>query len=81
MIPSLHNAALIENEDLIGFANRGETVGDDEASPALEEGLESGLEPGLCHRVDAGSGLIENEDLGVGEKGAGEADDLSLPEG
>jgi hypothetical protein len=44
---SFDDVALLDDEDLVGAANGGEAVGDDEGGPALHEVAEAVLDHGL----------------------------------
>ena len=70
--------AAFEDDDLARSADRGEAVGDDYRGTAMEEALEAALDRFLGADVDVGGGLVEDEDAGLGEEGAGEGDELAL---
>src|SRR4051794_27208694 len=78
MRPLLGNLAVFQDDDLAGAADGGETVGDDDGGAAVEEALEAALDRFLGADVDVGGGLVEDEDAGLGEEGAGEGDELAL---
>jgi hypothetical protein len=53
-------------------------VGDRDRSPALQKRLDRLLDGRFGFGVDGGSGLIEDEDRGVPDDGAGEGNQLFL---
>ena len=65
--------AILQHDDPVGAADGGEAVGDDEAGAAFEQGFQRLLNLTFGVRVDVGGGLVEDEDFGVSDKGAGEA--------
>ena len=56
-------------------------MGDDDRGPAQEQALQSLLDPPLGPHVDVRRRLVEDQDPGLGQKGAGEGDDLALAGG
>ena len=63
----------------VGTPHGGEAVGDDDARAPREEPVERRLYPGLGGEVHTAGGLVEDEELGVGQEGVGEGDELALP--
>ncbi len=53
-------------------------MGDDEGRAAGHRLRQAGPDLGLGPRVDRGGGVVEDEDAGVGEQGAGDRDPLAL---
>ncbi len=78
---ALYDLALFYDEDLVGSADGGETVGYDEGGAALHEEVEAVLDHGFGLGVEGAGGLVEDEDAGVGEDGAGDGDPLALAAG
>src|ERR1700744_3887871 len=74
----LDDLAVFEDDDLAGAAGGGEAVGDDDGGAAVEEALEASLDRFLGPHVDVGGRLVEDQDAGLGEEGAGEGDELAL---
>ena len=70
-----------ENDDQVGVADGGEAVRDDQDGFADDEALEGGLDEGLAVAVEGAGGLVEDEDGGVAEEGAGEGEALFLSAG
>ena len=75
---ALHDLAVLEDENLLGASDRGETVGDDEGGPAAAQGFQPVLDECFTFAVQAGRRFVENEDGRVGENGAGDGDALPL---
>ena len=67
----LDYASVVHYEDEVGVADCGEPVGDDEVGSTRHQGVHGPLDQHLCSRVHAACGLVEDEDRGVGEHGAG----------
>ena len=61
MAALLDDAASIEHHDLIGFADCGKAVGDDQSGALLDEVIDCRLNLSLGERVYAGSGLVEDD--------------------
>ena len=80
VLASLNDLALMEYEYEIGVPDRAETVGNDETGSVLQQELQGPLDANLGHRIDAAGGFVQDQDTGIGEHGAGEADQLSLPQ-
>ncbi len=78
MASGLHDAAVINVHDPVAAADRGETVGDDEGGSSLKHGVEAGLQGFFRLDVDAGGGLVEDQDGGIGEQGSRKGDELFL---
>jgi hypothetical protein len=71
--------SVVDDQDPTGVADRAQAVGDDEARPSLHEGQERRLDAHLGPGVDAADRLVEDEDRGVREDGAGDGQELPLP--
>ncbi len=81
MSATFDDAALIEDEDKVGFADRAESMGYNKRSPALEESFEGALEARFGNTVDGARGFVQNEKARIDEQGAGETDELALAHG
>ncbi len=75
------DGAAVKYDDRGGIADGGEAVGDDEDRFADDEVFEGELDGGLAIAIEGAGGLVENENGGVAEKGAGEGDPLFLAAG
>ena len=78
MVALFDDIAVAHDQNEVGAANGRQTVGDDEAGTAFHEGIHGLLDLDLSTGIDAGGGLIENEDLGVGQDGTGNGQQLLL---
>ena len=78
---ALDDAAGFDDEDLIGAADGGEAVGDDEGGAAAHQVRKAFLNEGFGFGVEAGGGFVENQDARVGQDGAGDGDALRLAAG
>ena len=76
-----NNATLIEDDDVIGFEDGVETVGNGNDSFSLHELARGFFEQGFGFRVEAGGGFVEDEDGRVLEEGARERETLRLSAG
>src|SRR5262249_12120315 len=77
----LDDAPLVEDDDAIDRADRGEAVGDEQRGAPAPGALQRVLEAGLGVAVDVGGGLVEDEDRRVAVERAREGDELALPRG
>jgi hypothetical protein len=68
MVTALNDFAMAHDEDLICLANRAETVGDDEAGPIGHQPLERFLDELFSGGIDAGRGLVQNQNRRVFEQ-------------
>src|SRR5690606_24756675 len=75
------DSALVHDEDLVGGLDGGEAVRDHEGGAAAAEVLESVPDEGLALGVEAGGGLVEDEDARIGDDGARDGDALALAAG
>ena len=73
--------AFVHDEDGVCALHGGEAVGDEDAGAAFDHAFERAADAQLGVGVDAGGGLIEDEDARVVSKGAGEVDELLLAGG
>lgn len=74
-----HNLAAVYDADAVGVADGAEAVGDDDGVAAGHEPLQRFLNEVFGEGVYAGGGFVQNEDAGLGEGGAGDAEQLPLP--
>src|SRR5690606_37693360 len=78
---ALDDAALVHDEDLVRALDGGEAVRDDEGGAAAAERAQPVADEGLALGVEAGGGLVEDEDARVGDDGARDGDALALAAG
>src|ERR1043165_8107029 len=74
----LHDPALLQDDDAIRIANRGQAVGNEEGGAARCESADAALDDGLGSRIQIRSCLVEHEDARVSEEGPSEGDQLTL---
>ena len=74
----LHHASLRHDADLVGAADGGEAVGDDEGGAAFAQMAESLLHGSFGLRVERRGRLVQQEDGRVLEEGARYGDALAL---
>ena len=75
------DAAVFDDADAVGFADGGEAVSDDDGGTALHEGIEGFLNLFFGLGIEAGGGLVEEEDGGVFQDGPGDGHALALSAG
>ena len=74
----LHDLSVLDDQDEIRPADGGEAVSDDKGCPVSQEILKTFLNEGLALRVEAGGGLIQDQDPWVCQDGSGDGDALTL---
>ncbi len=75
------DAAGDEDGDLIGVAGGGDAVGDEDGGAAFHDSLEAAEDSLFGVGVDAGEGIVEDEDLWIADDGAGDGGALLLAAG
>src|SRR3989449_7459214 len=78
---ALHNLTPLHHKDLVGAANGRKAMGDDERGPAAPQRAQPVLDGGLALRVEAGRGLVEDQDARIGEDRPRNRDPLALAAG
>jgi hypothetical protein len=76
VLAALDDFAVVEDEDLVGVADGGQSVSYDKAGPLLQKPVEGLLDEFLRGVVDAGGGFVEEEDGGIFQQSAGDGDAL-----
>ncbi len=79
--PLLDHASVIEHQDEIGVADRGETVGDDQVRAACEQRRQRFLHLPLGDGIECARRLVENEDARILQDGARDRQPLPLAAG
>ena len=77
----LDDEAVVQDDDPAGLADRRQAVRDDDRGAAGEQAAQALLDRRLGVEVDVRGGLVEDQDAGVGDEGAGERDQLALAGG
>ena len=78
MRAALDDAALLENHDAVGVAHGTQPVGDDEAGAPLHQGVHAALDEHLGAGVNGARGFVENQHRGIGDRRAGDGQQLPL---
>ena len=70
--------AVVDDHDLVGVADGGEAVGDDEDGAADAQAFQRFLHFGFAFGVERAGGFVEQQQRRVFQDGAGDADALAL---
>ena len=74
----LDDLAIVDDDDLVRIADRGQAMGNDETGAAFHQAQQRFLDARFGARVHAGGGFVEDEDARVGQDGAGDGQQLAL---
>ena len=74
----LHNVPLIQDKDFIGMDNGRQAMGDDKVRSSSHQIGHGFLDQLFCSGVHRRSGFIQNQNLRVADKGAGDRQKLAL---
>ena len=77
----LDDAAVLQHDDAVGIAHRGQPVRNDESGAPGERYFKRRLDFTLGETVDAGGGFIQNEDAGISHYGPRKGKQLPLADG
>src|SRR5512135_511428 len=75
---ALHDLSRLEYQDLIRALDGGEPVRDHERRPAAAQTLQAVLDQRLALGIEAGGGLIQDQDSRIGQDGPGDRHPLAL---
>src|SRR6185295_8709768 len=78
MVAGLGDAAVFQDDDEVGGFHGAEAVGDDEDGAVDHDEFQGAADEVFGFRVDGGEGVIQDEDAGVGDDGAGDGEALPL---
>ena len=81
MCADLDDAAVFHGDDDVGVGDGAQAVRNDERRSAFEQGSQRGLDELFAFGVEIARRFVEDEDLRVGEDGAGDGKALALPAG
>ena len=81
MRPALDDAALLEDEDLVGVGDGRQPVGDHQRRAPLAGPTQGVLDGRLGAGVQGAGRLVEDQHPGIGQQGAGQAHPLTLAAG
>jgi len=77
----LADLAFIEDNDLIGLADSGEAMGDNDGATAGDQLIDGLLDELFGFGIDGRGGLIQYQDGGIVQKGTDKRQQLPLTEG
>src|SRR5208283_5513571 len=78
MVAALHNTPALDNKDLIGASNGRKAVSDNQRRAAMHQMAQALLDQRFGFRIQTRGRLVENQNPGVGQDGAGNRYALSL---
>ena len=78
MFAHLCDVSVFQDHDLVGIADGREAMGNDNGGTPLQDALQRTLDEHFRVRVDICRGLVQDEDTGIADNGAGEAEQLPL---
>ena len=78
MAAALHDAPVVDDQDQVGLAHRGQPVGDDQRGAPGQRGVEGLLDRRLGLGVEVGRGLVQHDDLGRLQQQPGDGHALLL---
>ena len=81
MAAALDDLAAIHDQDQVSIHDALDTVGDDKGCAAAHHGLQGFADDTFGLRIHRGGRVIQDEDAGILEEGAGDGDALFLPAG
>ena len=81
MGPLFDDAAVVDDDDVVGIADRAQAVGDDDGRAAFHEAVQGSLDDLFAFRIESRRRFIEDEDARVLEDGPGNGDALALAAG
>ena len=81
MRANLGHLALVQHDQAIGAAQRGQPVRDRKGGSPLHQSRNGQLDPLLCRRIQRRGGLVEDQNPGIVKDRPGDGDPLSLPHG
>ncbi len=79
MGPGFDNGPVVHHDDVVRVLDGGQPVGNDEAGPVLQQFAHGVLNLNFGPRIDGTGGFIQDENLGVGDKGSRNGDELPMP--
>ena len=77
----LDDAAVVHHHDAVAHLHRGQAMGDDDGGAVLHQPLERVLHHALALGVERRGGLVEQQQRGLAQQGAGDRDALALAAG
>jgi len=74
----LDDSSFVEDADEVGVFDGGEAVGDDDGGTVAHQFFEGVLDESFRFGIEGGGGFVEDEDGGIAEDSAGDAESLAL---
>ena len=81
MVPRFHHPPVVHDHDHVRVLDGGKPVGDNEAGTVFHKPDQGVLDALLGTGIHRGGGFIQNEDLGIGQNGPGNVQQLPLAVG
>src|SRR4051812_34874190 len=81
MAAAFSDAPVVQNDDLVGVDDGGQAMGDHQGGTAVGDGGECGLDVLFGAAVQRAGSLIQDQDAGVLQDGAGNGDALLFAAG
>ena len=81
MAGDVDGTALIQDQDGVRVYQRGKPMRDNDHGAALCDPSQVGIDDRFALGIERTSGLVEDQELGVDQKRAGDRDPLTLPTG
>ena len=75
----LHDAAVVQNQDVVGPADGAQAMGDDDARASGQQPVDGPLQELLGGRVEPRRSLVEHHQARIAQEDAGEGQQLRLP--
>ena len=72
---------MVDDDDVVGIADRAQTMGDDDGRPAFHESIQGSLNNFFTFRIEGGRRFIEDENAGIFENSPGNSNALALTAG
>ena len=76
---ALNDAALLQNHDAVCIADGRQAVGNDKAGAAIHQAVHAPLDQRLGAGINGGGRLVQDQHRGIGNRGAGNGQQLALP--
>ena len=81
MVPFFDDAAVVDDDDVVGIADRAQAMGDDDSRAAFHEAVQRGLDDFFAFRIEGRRRFIEDEDARVLKDSPGNGNALALATG
>lgn len=78
MIPALHDASVLKDEDFVGVHDGGQPVRDNQRRAVAADLAQRLLNRRLGGAIQGRGGLVEDQEAGIGQQSPGDSDPLAL---